>query len=68
MKRAEKFFDREVEPPAICGNCDYYSPGPKGGKRCNNTRSTNYTIQTMPDDSCGRFFPCCKRWPEADHG
>lgn len=63
----ENFFDQEIEPKAVCGNCDYHSPSSRG-QMCGNTRSPRYTILTMPDDGCGRFFPCGKRWPDADHG
>lgn len=63
----DEFFDPTIEPDAVCGNCDYHSPTAKG-QMCGNTHSPNYTILTMPDDSCRRFFPCGKRWPDADCG
>lgn len=66
--KKEEFFDPSIEPDAVCGNCDYHSPTSKG-QMCANTRSTKYTQHTFNDDTCGRFFwPCSKRWPDADCG
>lgn len=66
-QKLTEFFDQEIEPKAICGNCDYHSPSLRG-HLCSNTRSLKYATLTWPDDGCGRFWPDSKRWPEADHG
>lgn len=63
----DEFFDPTIEPDAICGNCDYHSPTVKG-QMCANTRSPRYSLVTMADDRCNRFWPCSKRWPDCDHG
>lgn len=62
----KEFHDELIEPAAICSNCDYHSPTFKG-QMCANTRSPKYTLHTMPDDCCDRFWPCSKRWPDCDH-
>lgn len=66
MTRPVNFFDDEIEPKAICANCDYHSTGLKG-PICENTRSPKHAIITMPDDGCNHFWPDSKRWPDCDH-
>lgn len=65
----KEFFDQEIEPDTICGNCDYHTTPGVGGQICGNPRSPRYLVITMKDDQCGRWFwPCSKRWPDCDHG
>lgn len=69
-----KFFDTEIEPKPLCGNCEYFDGGglmgtgrPKNDNGdCHNTLSPRFT--TTQAGSCTRFFPCSTRWPDADHG
>jgi hypothetical protein len=63
----EPFFDRDIEPDAICGNCDYHAPSTRG-QICCNQRSAYLSMVTTDDFGCGKFFPDGKRWPDADHG
>ncbi len=67
MNLPAEFFDQEIEPKAICGNCDYHAPHSDKGQICINTRSLNYCKPTLEDDTCNRFWFCSKRWPDADH-
>lgn len=75
MSRAlPQFFDSDIEPKALCRNCEYYDGGgllPNGDPRevtgdCLNVRSPRF--QTQIDMACDQFFPCSTRWPDADHG
>lgn len=69
-----KFFDTEIEPKPLCGNCEYFDGGglmdtgrPKNDNGdCHNTLSPHFT--TTQAGSCTKFFPCSTRWPDADHG
>lgn len=69
----EQFFDQEIEPKALCRNCEYFDGGGLDAKGnpinqagdCHNSQSGRF--QTTADDTCGRFFfPCSTRWPNAD--
>jgi len=74
MTALENFFDQEIEPRPLCGNCEYYDGGGlrhdgnpikiQGGD-CTNRSSPRF--QTTANDSCSKFFPCSTRWPDADH-
>ncbi len=74
MPKPSRFFDDEIEPAALCRNCEYYDGGgltPEGNPvkdsgDCHNTSSPRFT--TAADQSCSVFWPCSTRWPEADHG
>lgn len=74
MTKLTEFFDTEIEPRALCRNCEYFDGGgltPQGNPinergDCRNMRSPCF--QTSADNSCSRFFPCSTRWPDADHG
>jgi hypothetical protein len=69
-----EFFDQDIEPKALCRNCEYFDGGglkQNGDPLCDhgdcvNPRSDR--LQTTADDGCKYFFPCSTRWPEADHG
>lgn len=74
MSGPVKFFDQEIEPKPLCGNCEYYNGNglmPNGEPRemsgdCMNTAAPRF--QTSADETCPKFFPCSIRWPDADHG
>lgn len=62
------------EPEAKCRNCEYFdgsglavdgTPIQDHGD-CLNRNSPFFT--TSGDKTCGEFFPCSTRWPNADHG
>jgi hypothetical protein len=69
-----EFFDQEIEPKALCRNCEYYDGGglTVEGKvvseegDCRNPNSPWF--RTSGNNACRYFFPCSTRWPEADHG
>lgn len=61
-----EFYDDLIEPKALCENCDYYAPGPKG-QLCINSHGPKYAQSILPDDTCKRFWPDSKRWPGCDH-
>jgi hypothetical protein len=61
-------FDPEIEPEAICGNCDSWKEDLNGNHHCLNGRSPLETLLTDFNDHCAKFFPDPTRWPEADHG
>ena len=70
MKPLKKFFDQEIEPTPLCGNCEYFDGGgmqPNGtwmhleGDCLNNESPRFQTNQSQT------FFPCSTRWPDADH-
>lgn len=73
-KRPSRFYDDEIEPKALCRNCEYFDGGglTDDGKPismqgdCHNLRSPRFT--TSADQFCASFFPCSIRWPNADHG
>lgn len=68
-----KFFDQDIEPAAICRNCESFDGGGLGQDGvpinfegdCLNQDSPCFT--TNQDSSCRKFFPCSTRWPNADH-
>lgn len=67
------FFDEDIEPVALCANCEYFNGGglsPEGrpindNGDCLNSLSPRFT--TTIEGSCTHFFPCSTRWPNADH-
>lgn len=73
MAQLEQFFDADIEPAALCRNCEYYSGNgllPTGEPRessgdCLNKAAPRF--QTTVNDTCTKFFPCSVRWPDADH-
>lgn len=71
MTRAPaEFFDRDIEPKALCRNCEYFDGGGldvKGNPRefhgdCHNSLSDRFT--TTADETCIKFWPCTTRWPD----
>ncbi len=72
--RPTEFFDDDIEPKALCCNCEYFDGGGLDvrGKPinengdCHNARSPRFT--TTAAGTCSQFFPCSTRWPNADHG
>lgn len=72
--RLTEFFDQEIEPKALCRNCEYFDGGGltvEGNPvsdhgDCGNSLSPVFT--TDGRNTCRHFFPCSTRWPEADHG
>lgn len=73
MSAIPQFFDRLIEPKAICRNCEYFDGGGLGldgvpneyEGDCGNSRAP--TFQTNQDKTCLHYFPCSIRWPDADH-
>jgi len=73
MPKLSKFFDRDIEPAAICRNCEYFDGGGLGQDGvpinfegdCLQSMSHRYT--TTQDDTCRSFWPCSTRWPDCDH-
>jgi hypothetical protein len=74
MARAlEKFFDQDIEPKALCRNCEYFdgggltvegTPVQEQGD-CGNPASPWFC--TSGNNTCRHFFPCSTRWPDAGH-
>lgn len=68
-----QFFDDDIEPAPLCGNCEYFDGGgllPNGRPKndngnCLNTKSPRFT--TTQSGGCNQFWPCTTRWPLADH-
>lgn len=73
-QRPAQFFDGDIEPPAKCGNCEYFDGGGltaagfpvHANGDCHNSKSPRFT--TSIEQTCPEFFPCSARWPDADHG
>jgi len=69
-----EFFDQEIEPKALCRNCEYFDGGglgidgvPKDFHGDCLNRHSSPRFETTQDDTCKGFFPCSTRWPDADH-
>lgn len=60
--------DNDDEPEAICANCQYWVGDLDGQKICFHRLSPYGAMPVTAEQSCNKFFPCFKRWPEADHG
>ncbi len=73
MSKTAEFFDQEIEPKAICGNCDYFDGGGliSQGEPVSNAGDcvckASPFFTTDAANTCCHFFPCSTRWPDADH-
>jgi len=72
--KPEKFFGDDIEPKAICRNCEYFDGGGMGLDGgpinwvgdCGNRQSSPRFVTTQ-DQTCKGFWPCSNRWPDCDH-
>ncbi len=67
------FFDQEIEPKALCRNCEYFDCQGADPRTlldeyrgdCLNRASPSFT--PCASDGCNKFWPDSSRWPDCDH-
>lgn len=71
--KLENFFDQEIEPKAICRNCEYFDCEGQDPRtlpedyRGDCLNSGAPWFNPFAEQGCKKFWPDSSRWPDCDH-